>query len=546
MPDSFQIENPPNTENPSLRRYLRSQMQRISQAILDIDITGGGVPEAPIDGEQYGRQDADWTVIAAGGGVPEAPIDGQQYGRQDADWSVILPPGGAIWGDITGDIGDQSDLQNEFVNVTGDTMTGELKVNRSVARVQIGSDASSANIELGGGEPYIDFKTTPSTNFDWRVQEIDQQEFRIQAFNAGGVVSMYNVQYLDVGLSTINTERQLRLINSQGGVTINNASGSMRIGQSTTAGVWEESWITADRNAGTALYFNGLLRMSTDSGGINVSGIINATGNRVINVATPNLGTDAANKDYVDSGGGGGYVDGDTIKAALGSAGSPGLTFDGDDSTGFYSQVGIINAVTGGALRLNITALGLGMSGQIAMNNNSLNNPSNPTNANGVGDRGYNDARYLLLSGGVMTGFINMGNGANRINNSPEPVNNLDVANKIYVNNAVSDPRLKTNKHLVSEASILDIDVWEFEYIETDLINTSAPRFRPGKHFGIMSNDAAAISPDLTYPMPSDMSDDGISVSGENYQAVDDLAVLYLLLAEVSKLRTRIEALEVA
>jgi hypothetical protein len=29
---------------------------------------GGGVPEAPIDGKQYGRQDADWTEITGGGG----------------------------------------------------------------------------------------------------------------------------------------------------------------------------------------------------------------------------------------------------------------------------------------------------------------------------------------------------------------------------------------------------------------------------------------------------------------------------------------------
>ena len=29
--------------------------------------TGGGIPEAPIDGKQYGRQDATWTEVTGGG-----------------------------------------------------------------------------------------------------------------------------------------------------------------------------------------------------------------------------------------------------------------------------------------------------------------------------------------------------------------------------------------------------------------------------------------------------------------------------------------------
>jgi hypothetical protein len=269
--------------------------------------------------------------------------------------------------------------------------------------------------------------------------------------------------------------------------------------------------------------------------------------NDLLNPKDPTSGTGVGSRNYNDGRYmqiGAGYQDGSTIRAALGSANSPGLSFNGDTSTGFWSQVGIINVVTGGGLRFNISSLGIGMAGQIAMNNNSINNPSNPVNANGVGDRGYNDLRYLQLSGGSMTGFINMQNGANRINNSPEPVNNLDVANKIYVINTASDPRLKTNKFLVSEASILDLNVYEFEYIETDLINTTSPKFRTGKHFGVMSDEAAAISADITHPMPSDLDDEGVSVTGENYQAVDDQGVLYLLLEEVKKLRARIEVLE--
>lgn len=48
---------------------------------------GAGVPEAPLDGEQYARQSGAWAVVAAGtGDVEEAPEDGTPYARQDSGW----------------------------------------------------------------------------------------------------------------------------------------------------------------------------------------------------------------------------------------------------------------------------------------------------------------------------------------------------------------------------------------------------------------------------------------------------------------------------
>jgi len=56
---------------------------------------GGGVPEAPNDGKQYGRQNEDWTEVV--GQVPEAPEDGKTYGRKDATWEeVVTELSGAI------------------------------------------------------------------------------------------------------------------------------------------------------------------------------------------------------------------------------------------------------------------------------------------------------------------------------------------------------------------------------------------------------------------------------------------------------------------
>ena len=54
---------------------------------------GGGIPEAPNDGELYGRQSQAWAAInIPNPGIPEAPNDGQQYARQSQAWSVVAPP----------------------------------------------------------------------------------------------------------------------------------------------------------------------------------------------------------------------------------------------------------------------------------------------------------------------------------------------------------------------------------------------------------------------------------------------------------------------
>ena len=46
--------------------------------------SGGGIPEAPIDGKQYGRQDANWTEVTGGGGETPSPVSFQAYCSTDA------------------------------------------------------------------------------------------------------------------------------------------------------------------------------------------------------------------------------------------------------------------------------------------------------------------------------------------------------------------------------------------------------------------------------------------------------------------------------
>ena len=47
----------------------------------------------------------------------DAPSDGKQYARKDGAWDEVVNSGGAVWGEITGDLEDQTDLQTELDNL---------------------------------------------------------------------------------------------------------------------------------------------------------------------------------------------------------------------------------------------------------------------------------------------------------------------------------------------------------------------------------------------------------------------------------------------
>ena len=95
------------------------------------------------------------TINATGGsgeGIPEAPLDGTAYGRQDGHWEpVLMLTGGVVTGDLTANkfIGDGSGLTNlpvESVN----TKTGDVVLNASdVGALAAGDNVSELTNDAG-------------------------------------------------------------------------------------------------------------------------------------------------------------------------------------------------------------------------------------------------------------------------------------------------------------------------------------------------------------------------------------------------------------
>ena len=98
-----------------LTGFLRQGNAVLARNYLGVG-SGGGIPEAPVDGTYYTRQNAawaheptasagnagvlsaaDWATFnakqAAGAYITDAPSDGITYGRKNAAWSAVA--GGA-------------------------------------------------------------------------------------------------------------------------------------------------------------------------------------------------------------------------------------------------------------------------------------------------------------------------------------------------------------------------------------------------------------------------------------------------------------------
>jgi len=152
-------------------------LEAATKQYVDSRVVPGGIPEAPIDGTTYGRNNASWQRVATStdldgkvdvagdvmtgfltlAGDPtqamhaatrqyvdsritpitDAPIDGNLYGRINAAWGLAA---------------SQSDLTN-YVEIVGDTMTGPLTLPGAPTQPLHAATKQYVDSAVGGGIP---------------------------------------------------------------------------------------------------------------------------------------------------------------------------------------------------------------------------------------------------------------------------------------------------------------------------------------------------------------------------------------------------------
>lgn len=181
---------------------------------------------------------------------------------------------------------------------------------------------------------------------------------------------------------------------------------------------------------------------SPDGGGID------AGGNVIKDVGAPTAGTDAANKQYVDT-----AIDGlesqlnDVYVAKAGGTMTGALVLSGDPTENLeaatkqyvdskVSQAGGGNFMADGSIP---------MTGNLNMGNNKIVTVADPTEEYDGANKHYVDsatasaiagAQFLPLGGGIMTGNVDMG--THLVKNVGQPTTGTDATNKTYVDKAVS------------------------------------------------------------------------------------------------------------
>jgi hypothetical protein len=152
-----------------------------------------------------------------------------------------------------------------------------------------------------------------------------------------------------------------------------------------------------------------------------VNGTADFTNTKLTNVVTPTVGTDAANKSYVD----------DTVAAVIDSAPAALDTLN-ELAAALGDDANFAGTVTT-ALATKLPLAGGTMTGAIAMGTSKITGLGDPTSAQDAATKTYvdtADALKLSLSGGTMSGAIAMG--TNKITGVGNPTLAQDAATKAY------------------------------------------------------------------------------------------------------------------
>jgi hypothetical protein len=173
-----------------------------------------------------------------------------------------------------------------------------------------------------------------------------------------------------------------------------------------------------------------------------VNGTADFTNTKLTNITTPTVGSDAANKSYVD----------DTVAAVIDSAPAALDTLN-ELAAALGDDANFAGTVTT-ALATKLPLAGGTMTGAIAMGTSKITGLGNPTSAQDAATKTYvdtADALKLNLTGGTMSGAIAMG--TNKITGVGDPTLAQDAATKAYTDSILGSATSAADSAAAASAS---------------------------------------------------------------------------------------------
>ena len=291
------------------------------------------------------------------------------------------------------------------VPTTSDLVQGELAVNVTDKRL-FTENASTQIVELG---------TNPSTITTATATVTGTLTANGTFASSNAVVTGGSVNSTPIGATTASTVRGTTVTATTGfvGGLTGNVTGNL------TGNVTGN--VTGDLTGNVT----GNVTASTGTTTLNnlvVNGTADFTATKLVNVSTPTAGTDAANKDYVD-----------TSVAAVIDAAPAALDTLNELAAALGDDANFSTTITN-SIATKLPLAGGTMTGAIAMGTSKITGLGDPTAAQDAATKTYvdtADATKLSLTGGTMSGAVAMG--TNKITGMGDPTADQDAATKSYV-----------------------------------------------------------------------------------------------------------------
>jgi trimeric autotransporter adhesin len=291
------------------------------------------------------------------------------------------------------------------VPTTSDLVQGELAVNVTDKRI-FTENASTQIVELG---------TNPSTVTTATATVTGTLTANGTFASSNAVITGGSINSTPIGASTASTVRGTTVTATTGfvGGLTGNVTGNLtgNVTGNVTGNLTGNVTGNVTASSGTTT-LNDLV----------VNGTADFTNTKLTNVVTPTVGTDAANKSYVD----------DTVAAVIDSAPAALDTLN-ELAAALGDDANFAGTVTT-ALATKLPLAGGTMTGAIAMGTSKITGLGDPTAAQDAATKTYvdtQDATKLSTTGGTMSGAIAMG--TNKITGLGDPTLAQDAATKTYV-----------------------------------------------------------------------------------------------------------------